>query len=62
MKWIDVNDYLPPANNEVIVWNGAFAYSAFYHNEKWTILEGHGIEEAHDVTHWQPYPEPPEMM
>ena len=56
MDWIDINDKLPIKYEEVIVCSrDCTVKSAVYlDNGKWTTYL--------PVTHWMPYPEPPEQL
>jgi hypothetical protein len=66
MKWIDVNKQMPDADETVLlympeadgdpVWPGYFEY---YGDWQWLLADG---MPAGNVTHWMPFPEPPEVM
>ena len=63
--WIRVEDRLPDEGEYVLAWNARSRRSiraardiwgvphlVMWHNEEWMIED--------DITHWQPYPEPPQ--
>lgn len=64
MKWIDAEKQLPDAEETVLlympnaesepVWPG---YFEFYGEASWRLADG---MPADTVTHWMPFPEPPE--
>jgi len=50
MKWISIEDELPPQGYTVMVKNGkTIVYSACYHYKKWH----HWNRKLHRVTHWK---------
>lgn len=60
--WISVDERLPEkSHNEVVLWNGRWAYVGFYLG---TISGSGEFYNPHDdrlkgITHWMPLPEPP---
>lgn len=67
-EWISVEDRLPDAYAKVLVvafWRGCWqtfvGWLGFY-SKKWYVRMGClGEIEGLTVTHWMPFPEPPEM-
>ena len=59
MKWIDINDELPPLKEKILAFdNGGFGVlSARYSTRGW-YLEGE-LDNFQNVTHWMPLPSPP---
>lgn len=56
MDWIDVNEKFPDLFQEVIVCSdeNKVKSAVYLGNEKWSTF--------FQVTHWQPYPTPPERV
>ena len=69
MEWISVEDRLPTAYVEVLVWPPKYfddeptTYTGQLHQHEgnqWWVTYGNGIVYNHSkVTHWMPLPEPP---
>jgi hypothetical protein len=66
MKWISVNDRLPPVQGKkVLVANGHGYISVFAlwkkeYGNKWTWIDEQGhFKHTNDITHWMPLPEVP---
>lgn len=59
MKWIDINDEMPPLKEKVLAFDsGGFGVlSARYSTRGW-YLEGE-LDSFQNVTHWMPLPSPP---
>lgn len=65
--WISVDERLPPTNTAVlaIIRNAktdrwfTFALLCINFDGEWNYFGGPGIDYCHNVTHWQPLPEPP---
>lgn len=63
--WISVEDRLPDnPTKEVLAWCG-YHILARYSDDQWLVYysdkysENTGWTEEHNITHWQPLPEPP---
>ena len=58
MKWINVNDELPPVNETVIVWSVDYkdCYGRYDYDMIFDIDE---VGAVGDVTHWMPRPKSP---
>ena len=56
-KWISVKDRLPKTDNKVLVYpdSGGVGHYTVHSSKKW-VYSG----EAILVTHWMPWPEPPQ--
>ncbi len=58
MEWISVKDRLPEIGEPVIIYYGRFVAEAM-RNDNGVFVVSCSDEEAEDVTHWMPLPEPP---
>lgn len=59
-NWISVKDRLPEENIRVLVCiNSEQSYTKLDTDR---ILKGKWVRWSNDVTHWQPLPEPPEVI
>lgn len=58
MKWIDVNEQLPPVDETVILWSLDYedCYGCYKYDNLFDIEE---VGAVGDVTHWMPRPKPP---
>lgn len=63
MAWLNVNDYLPGDDDEIIIYfvneNGDGITTAYFFDDEFHIYFNGGWLDANGVTHWQSLPGPP---
>lgn len=58
MKWISVEDKMPPANEHIIVFDDGVGTAFFLEKDLICIATGSPFWDS--LTHWMPLPSPPE--
>lgn len=54
-QWIDVNDEMPDADLNVLVFTGEEVWIGYFDGDRWRAAEAGSIQ----VTHWMEMPEGP---